>query len=486
MDRRIVIGMLALLFAVCLSARIYLAFAQPNLQLQAYFTERQVEGILKTGLPVYEDGLSYSGKTQAFVPLYYYILAFFSLFMPFETTAKIIPNIFSAFIVLFSFILAKRVTNNDAASLLTAFISSFIPVFFVETFNSASPFSLVIPLMIFQAYCFMEKKTAWFTALSFILPLIHFSSAVLPLSLMTFLTLSKIEKFSIDKQYAEMSMFSLATHLWVLLVFYKDAFLFHGFKIIFKNIPFSIIGQHFSRFSIIEGIYLIGIIPAIYGVFAAYEFLFKKRNFEGFVLLAFVFTPAILLWLALIEISQGMIFLGAFLSVIFSGHYHALTDFLKKTRFSHLKYYRHYFIISSITIFVLTSAVPAVVLSEQSKSLSAGEFEALAWINANAPKEAVVLAPIEYGDAVAAVAKRKNVMDTNYLLVKNINARYADFSKMFSSLYKTEVIRMINKYEASYLFVSGGDSGRFSDPCFKKVFSNNNTEVFKAECTLKE
>lgn len=493
MNKKVVVFFVILLFLLCFGTRLYIAFQTPYFDVgNAYFTQRQVESILEKGIPNYNDLLSFSGKEQIFMPLYYYILAGFSFLMPLSIAGKIIPNLFASLIVFLSFLLAKKITKNDPASLLTAFMSAFIPVFFVQTVNSMSPYSLLIPLMLYQSYCFLTKKFAQFTVLCFVIPLIHFSAVVFPLGLLLFILLSKIERFKIERPYVEMTIFSLVIYLWLLLVFYKRAVLFHGFSIVFKNIPTAILSQHFAEFSMVQGIYLVGVIPFIYGVFSIYEFLFKKRVFEGFFMIALVFTPAILLWLTLIEVTQGMIFFGVFLTILFSGHYEQFASFIKRSRFSQLKYYKYYFVFSSITFFIITSAIPSFVLSEKAidSSLSEEEHIALLWIKENTPEDSVILASLQEGDVIAALAKRKNVMDANFLLVKNINLRYTELNKMFSSPYSVETIRLMNKYDVKYVYLSQRNKDasleKFSDKCFDNVFSNEKARIYEVKCKLTE
>jgi len=87
------------LFVLVLAIRLFIAFQSPYFNYDAYFSLRQAEHITTTGLPLYNDPLSYGGKTQLFAPLQYYVLAFFSLILPLTLVAKIIPNIFASLLV---------------------------------------------------------------------------------------------------------------------------------------------------------------------------------------------------------------------------------------------------------------------------------------------------------------------------------------------------------------------------------------------------
>jgi len=80
MERRSAYWLPAIVILV-FGIRLYLALQTPNFADDAsYFDYKQVESILNTGLPIYEDSLSYSGTLHHFSPVFYYLLAIFGLF----------------------------------------------------------------------------------------------------------------------------------------------------------------------------------------------------------------------------------------------------------------------------------------------------------------------------------------------------------------------------------------------------------------------
>ena len=72
---------LILIFVLAFSFRMYFAFQNSNLDYDAYFNVRQVNQIIKTGIPLFRDNLSYDGRSLIFIPVYHYILALFSLIL---------------------------------------------------------------------------------------------------------------------------------------------------------------------------------------------------------------------------------------------------------------------------------------------------------------------------------------------------------------------------------------------------------------------
>ena len=157
-----------LIFLMALGFRLFFAFQTPNLDYDAYFNLRQVASIQEQGLPFFEDELSFGGRTLHFIPVFPYILGFFSFFLPLLFTLKLIPNIFAASIVIINYLIAKRITKDENSSLFCAFISAFIPLFIAETFNSVSVYTLVIPLTFLSLYFLMasEKKDISLISLS--------------------------------------------------------------------------------------------------------------------------------------------------------------------------------------------------------------------------------------------------------------------------------------------------------------------------------
>src|SRR3989338_8035882 len=91
----------------------------------AYFHERSVEYILENKLPMSYDSLSYGGKGNAYPFVYHYLLAFFSLLFPLEIVLKIIPEILLSLLVVVVFLIAKELTNDNKASLLSALMAGF-------------------------------------------------------------------------------------------------------------------------------------------------------------------------------------------------------------------------------------------------------------------------------------------------------------------------------------------------------------------------
>ena len=191
-------GILLAIFIIVAGIRIFFAFQADYFSDDySYFTLRQIEHIKETFVPLYGDNLSYGGRTHVFLPLFHYILAFFTtLFNPI-IVAKVLPNLFASSIVFVVYLLVKEITKNENISLFTSVFSAFIPIYFYKTLNTISLYSISVPLSVLLLYLFINidkgANTKLFLITIIFLMLTHTSVILLVLSLIVYLVLVKIE-----------------------------------------------------------------------------------------------------------------------------------------------------------------------------------------------------------------------------------------------------------------------------------------------------
>jgi len=220
--------LLILLFILVFGIRLYIAFQTPYFSDEkAYFTYRQVENILATGTPIFQDTLSFEGKELVFSPVYQYIIAFFSLFMPISFALKLIPNLFAASLVLIVYALALKISKSKPAAIFSSFLAGFVPVFFSTTLNSASAFTLALPLSLLALFYFLNlrnKNSVYlFVIIITFLSIFHPFSYVLILILLLYLALIKLEGLRTYREETELVIFSSFLVLWLQfqILFYK-------------------------------------------------------------------------------------------------------------------------------------------------------------------------------------------------------------------------------------------------------------------------
>lgn len=484
------------IFALTLAARLYFAFQTPYFSPDSYFNIRQIEHIKNTGVPLFNDDLSYGGRTYIFLPVFHYVMAFFGLIMPMAAALKIMPNIFASSLVLIVFFLSKRISKNSNAALFAAFVSGFIPVFFSETINSVSVYSLIIPLVFLLVFYFVKIKddkgyAVYFVFVFFVLSLTHPSAFIVILGLLFYLVFVKSEEMSIMRARVELVLFSTFFLIWLQSVFYKNAFIIYGPAVVWQNIPKEILNQHFTELNVLEAIYNIGIIPFVFGIFTIYRYAFREKHRSIYLLIGFAASIGILLWLQLIMLKTGLMFLGVILALLFAQFYELFFTYIENTKIHRFK---NYFVVLFIIIFISTSFIPSLGYAKDvlDETPAQEEISALLWIKENTENNSVVLSSLEEGHLITAVAERKNVMDTNFLLVKYVEQRYRDINEIYTTNYKTDAIGLLNKYDARYVYFSerarktfGINSLKFiDDKCFERAYHNKKVTVYKSLCRL--
>jgi hypothetical protein len=323
---------------------------------ESYFSLRQINNILHTGKPLYIDPLSLDHLHQ-FSPVFYYILALFGLFFPLDIVGKIIPNIFANLVVIGIYLLTLELTKNQKVSMIIAVTSTFIPIYFINTFNSITVYSLAIPLTVFALHNFIlvSKGKAYinyFLVLIFLLAFMHPIAIILIIGLIIYLIIIKIEKLKAELKEIELIVFSLFLALWAELIIYKKAFLNYGYKVIFQNIPQQILIDYFKYVSLLDIINKIGILPLFFGIYIAYKFFFKENKRDIYAVISIEFLILLLLGLKSIPLNVGLMFLGVLLMVSFGMYLKVLTIWLKKTKLSR---FEDMVLVIIIILFIFTS-----------------------------------------------------------------------------------------------------------------------------------
>jgi len=205
-------GILILIFVLVLATRLFFAFQTEGfLTDESYFHIRQVNNILETGLPLFEDELLPEGRLFTFSPLFDYVLWFFSLFGPIEVMGKIVSNLFATSLLIGIYLFARLFTRNEHVALVSALISGFIPIFIGETFASISVYPLAFSLLLFFLYTYLHlpENLAWFVITLFILVFLHPISLIFILGLCFYYLLVIIEGLPLEKWESEVILFSL-------------------------------------------------------------------------------------------------------------------------------------------------------------------------------------------------------------------------------------------------------------------------------------
>ena len=488
---------LLVIFTIVLIIRLFFAFKASNFSYDAYFALRHIEHIKENFFPLFNDPLSYSGRFFIFPPLFYYVLAFFNLFLPIAIVGKLLPNIFISALVIITYLIASEITKDKNASLFTAFIVGFIPVFYIETINNISVYSLVLPfafLLIFFLIKINENKSyvMLFIFSLAILRLSHASVVLIMISLLLYLLIIKIERLKQSKAELELILFSTFIIVWSLFITFKNPFLVHGAEVIWQNIPKEILGMYFKKTTIVEAIYKIGIIPFITGIYIIYKYIFKEVNRAVYMLISLALTIFLLMLLKMIEPPVGFMFMGIVFSILFAQLYKLFFAYIERTQFN----FKRIFLFALIAILIMTSVIPSINYGYETTRYSAkdNEINALKWLNANTNKNDVILATLKEGFLITAIAKRKNVADQKFLLISDAKQRLRDISKIYKTVFETDAVKILNKYNIKYIFFSLNAKKEFGieeiayikeSKCFEKVYDKE-VKIYKSLCILEE
>ena len=490
----IIIG---ILFLVVFGTRLFFAFQTPNFSSdEAYYTIRQVTHIKETFLPIIKDDLSYGGKTLYLPPLFYYVLAGLNFIFITEFVGKFFPNLFASLLVIIAYLIATQLTKNKVSQFFTALIIGFMPIFFSETLNSISIYSFVLPLLFFTLYCMMrvinkEKKyIAYFITSLIILRFTTPSVIFFTLALLVYLLFIFLEKMKSSKAEIELILFSTFLIMWTLFVSFKNAFLNHGFAILWQNIPQELLKNYFISANLLTTIYFIGIVPFIFGLYAIYDYTFKEKDKKIYLLISFAIVVSLLMWLRLIELKIALIFIGFVMTFLFAKTYPLLYKLTKNKKI------KIAITLSFFLLIIMSSVVPSLVLASNKikQSYSDQEIGALEWINENTNKEDVILSTLNDGHLITTIAKRRNFIDSNFMFVDDIDQRLEDTYKMYRTTSQTQAISLLNKYNIEYIYFSKRAKEEYKidkiyyidEMCFERVFINRDVEIYKPLCVIEE
>jgi hypothetical protein len=491
---------LMVVFLLAGAMRMYFAFRTPYFSDdRAYFVEREVEHITRTGFPFYYDSLSYGGRTQVFLPLFYYSLALFGLFAPMQLALKIVPNLFACSLVFVVYLISFRLTRNPGISLFAAGISTVVPIFVSKTVNSVSPYTLAIPIMFLALYFFMrigEKSlyTSLLVISFFVLAFTHASVVVLVLGLLIFLVLAKVEGLRTNRAELEVTLFALFFVLWSYFILFKKLFLSYGTAVVWQNIPSELFSDYFREVTIAGVLNQIGIIPLIAGIYILYKYIFRTKNREVYLLAGLAISVSLLLWLKLISFDGGLMILGIILVLFFSQFLKLFLGYFRKTKLADFQVYA---LVLVGILFIVTSLVLTLFYTDREirMGFEAGDLEATRWLRNNTNRSDIVLATLREGNLIAAKAERPNVMDSNFLLIPNIDQRLKDLETVFTSSSEIEVVNLLTQYNVRYIYFSKYAKLKYKrtslpytedSNCFQLVYDQDQYQVYRAKCKLEQ
>ncbi len=483
------------IFLLALTFRLYFVFQTPYYSDDvSYYNVRNINSVIENGLPLFKDPLSFGGSHQIFPPLFYYFMSFFSSIFG-GIALKIIPAIFTSLLVIVIYLIAKQITEDEHAALLSAFISGFIPITIAETLNRVDAYSFSLFIIFFMIYCFTRIQNKFyfslFVILSILLPLIHPIAFLLSISLLFYAILLNIEFVKLSKLKKEAILFYVFISLLIEFIFFKQSFIDIGFNAIWQNIPNEIFRNFYRNINILDVILQIGAVSLIFGIIGIVFGVFKQKKEPVFLIYGLILATTLLLLLKLMDFSVGMIFLGLSLTILSAIGFEKLFKYIRITKFSN--YERHLkFLLIVVVIFTLLW--PSYINSNKviAGALTDEEYNAFIWIKENTPTSSTILSSPDEGNYITTIADRKSFIDKNFLFYKNINNRFLVAKFIFKSESKVKSLQLLRKYNVEYIYLSERTKKNYNidkikyiteeDECFAKIFGTEKTEIYRVLC----
>ena len=481
---------LFIIFLLVLGSRLYFAFGTPYFSDDGYLNYRLVDSISDDGKPMFYDQLSYNGRERLYSPLFHYGLAFFDLFLPLDFVLKVIPSIFFSLLVFVVYKLSNVLVKDRNLALFSSLLSGFIPIVFINTLNSVSVYSIVVPLVFYLLYLLIKLRdngnVSKFAFFSFIFALLHPSAFLFLFSLLFFIVLMGSENLRIDRLKKEVIAFSIFLILFVEFLIYKKAFLIYGLDVVRNNVPVQVLANYFS-FSFLEIVLNVGVLFIIFGLIGI-MWGWKNKNEEIMLLSSLILSTLVLLWLRLIRPEIGLMFLGVALVIVSAVVFKLFLKYLDKTKFS-----AHRGSISLFSVLILLSSLVLSSFIGASQSIendvpTSYEMLVLNWVKENALPDVTILAPLEKGNTVAAIAGKRTVIDDGFLLAPGTSERFKDVDTIYSTKSEVKALDLISKHNVDYIFVPIETELKFGkvkwlddESCFEGIFFGT-PKVYKVIC----
>ena len=486
---------LYLMLLVVLLVRLFFAFQTNNFSYDGYATLRQVEGIKGTFMPVYEDELSYGGRHLVYPPLFPYSLAIFAWFIPLWWVLKIAPNIYATLTAIFIYLLLNKLTKKEGVALVIGLAAGIFPLYLESTVSTLTPHTIILPYLLACIYYYLlaienEKKLPILASLIIIFPFIHGSALFFIGGLFFFWVLLHSEGLNQKEIEKEIFLFSSIYMIWIFLVIFKKALLLHGFELIWQNIPTAILSHYFEPISFLSSFGAIGILPILFGTYIIYKYIFAKGDQIWYLFIGFALFFFAMMVFKLIEPNIGLLYLGTFLFILTGQFFNLALEYMEKTKIAEQ---RNRLIVISSILFVLSLFIFSIPTQKNHPSQLL--MDSMDWIRINIGPESHILATVDLGNLISGTANRKNIWDTSFLMIKNINQRYNDINELFQTSSEVAAVRILSKYRVNYILFSKSTKEQYGienlafindKECFPLAYENPEVKIYKVSCRVKE
>ena len=480
---------LAVIILFSFVLKMYFAFGTPTYTEGAYFSIRNVEHILKDGWPMIYDELV--GGRFVYPSLFYYFLAVFAFFS--RTFAyKIIPELLILTLIPLIYLIVRRLTSDEASSLLGAVIAGFIPTT-VYLINEVSVYSLAIPLIFFMFYLILHLNDFFKLSLilAFLFSLVTPLSLLVPAALVLYLIIGYAEKVKFKPFKTKAVIYISFIICFVNLIFYKGVINSFRLNIFWQNIPNGVLSKYFSDLGILNTAYLMGIIPFLFGVAGIALFLSKNKRNSTYMIVGLISIVALAFSFKIIQVKVGLILLSAVLIIPASVAIKSGMDYINITKLSRFKKLM-IFVFISLTLVSLIAPSFTIADRYARQTVKSPELSALEWMKVKTGNDALILASPLEAHMITSLAERKVLFDNYYLTQEKADEIYNDTEEMYITKSYVKFTNQLSKYKIDYIYFSDRTRRFYDIPflemadthpsCFIPVYSNDRIIIYKVEC----
>ena len=438
------------LFVVLLAVRLFFAFQTPFLDGASY------QHLVKAGEIVHKGVFAN--------PVFYYLLSVVLFFSKNVFVVKVFSNLFFVLVNVMVYFIALRLSKSRLFSAISALISGLLPVYFSNTFNLVSPLSLGLFLFFFNIFAYLNsEKKGWVNVyiISFIIfSFTHWLVILYVLGLAVYHLITRLEGIRKKGVELELSFFSVFFGLWAQVLVSKGLLFSLGLRLFSFNIPGVLWSSYFPAYSLPEVMSLLGVVPFFTGLYVIYKYSFERRGKGISFITSFILVAAALFFFRLLLVNLALIVLGLLFCVFLARWF---SDFKVFARRAKVAGFLNVLVVFIVLIALLVVPVSVYFSFSRLKDSSQYEdiFDAVEWIKANTPEDAVILALPQEGSFVSYFSGRDVVITDDFLKFQDIDERLDDVYRIYKTRFETEAIGLLDKYDVSYILFSDAAKKKF-------------------------
>lgn len=447
---------LLIIFLLYFIIRVYFSLQTPYLDDDSsYYSLRQIENIIEKGKPILKDNLSYGSRNFYFMPFYYYFIGiltkFFLLILPNIdkiVIIKVLNNFFASLLIISIYVLVTHIQKNRNISLICSLLAASFPLYINETFNKLNYYSIFFPILFFLIYLFIrieKEKISLLILVTILLILTTNNAVILLVAFIIYYILNYFENTEIEKIKKEYIIFFILLYFWANFIIFKNAILINKYNFIWQNTPKILLENYFLELDIYSLITNIGLLQIFFSTYTIYNYIVNKKNKNILFIISIFFSIIIFLIIKIIPYKLGILFLGCINIILFGVFWGDFFSTFKKTKLFNHESKAYFLLIFGLIVFQLIPSI--LLLSKENKTSYYENFKLLKNIEDNS---AIISLP-EEGHLITYFGNKKNIIDTEFLGIENIDDITKDVFNLYRIDKKIDNLNIIEKYNANYI-----------------------------------